>query len=74
MFTLVEQLVPREKKLQKALITLMVRLLITLFFFVLFIKAEEKVKYIDNGQIKLGIDLAKGGSITYLADSNIEKN
>lgn len=52
----------------------MVRLLIILFFFVLFIKAEEKVKYIDNGQIKLGIDLVKGGSITYLADSNIEKN
>ena len=35
---------------------------------------ESKMEYIDNGIIKLGVNLALGGSITYIADSKTGKN
>ena len=35
---------------------------------------ESKMEYIDNGVIKLGVNLALGGSITYIADSKTGKN
>ena len=35
---------------------------------------ESKMEYIDNGIIKLGVNLALGGSITYIADSRTGKN
>jgi len=33
-----------------------------------------KVSYLDNGEIRVGIDLSKGGSITYLAKSKNGEN
>jgi len=35
---------------------------------------ESKVKYIDNGTIRLGVSLDLGGAITYIADSKSRKN
>jgi len=35
---------------------------------------ESKMEYIDNGTIKLGVNLALGGAITYIADSKTGKN
>lgn len=35
---------------------------------------ESKTQYIDNGTIRLGVNLALGGAITYLADSKTGKN
>ena len=32
------------------------------------------MEYIDNGVIKLGVNLALGGAITYLAESKTGKN
>ena len=34
--------------------------------------AGENMSYLDNGTIRLGVDLNLGGSITYLADANGE--
>ena len=34
---------------------------------------ESKMEYIDNGVIKPGVNLALGGSITYIADSKNRK-
>jgi len=31
---------------------------------------EEKMSFLDNGTIRLGVNLSLGGSITYLADAN----
>lgn len=35
---------------------------------------ESKMEYIDNGVIKVGVNLALGGAITYMADSETGKN
>ncbi len=35
---------------------------------------ESKMRYIDNGTIKLGVNLGLGGAITYIADSKSGKN
>jgi len=35
---------------------------------------ESETRYIDNGVIKLGVNLKLGGAITYIADSNNGKN
>jgi len=35
---------------------------------------ESKVKYIDNGTVRLGVSLDLGGAITYIADSKDRKN
>ncbi|MBK1880053.1 hypothetical protein [Pelagicoccus mobilis] len=35
---------------------------------------ESKMEYIDNGVIKLGVNKGLGGAITYIADSQTEKN
>lgn len=35
---------------------------------------ETDMSYLDNGQIRLGVDLSIGGSITYLADSGRGEN
>lgn len=35
---------------------------------------EPKMSFIDNGTIKLGVDLNLGGSITYLSKSNTDQN
>ncbi len=35
---------------------------------------ESKMEYIDNGTIKLGVNLELGGAITYIADSSKGKN
>lgn len=35
---------------------------------------DSKVKYIDNGTIRLGVSLDLGGAITYIADSKSGKN
>jgi len=35
---------------------------------------KSKVKYIDNGTIRLGVSLDLGGAITYIADSKSGKN
>lgn len=35
---------------------------------------ESKMEYVDNGTIKLGVNLALGGAITYLADCKTGKN
>jgi len=37
-------------------------------------KPAPRVEYLDNGTIKIGIDLSIGGSITYLADSKHLEN
>jgi hypothetical protein len=37
-------------------------------------KARPRMSYIDNGKIRLGVNLALGGAITYLADSKTKKN
>jgi len=37
-------------------------------------KPAPKVEYLDNGTIKIGVDLSIGGSITYLADSKALAN
>jgi len=37
-----------------------------------FSEAEHGVRYLDNGRIRLGVDLDKGGSITYLAKAGGE--
>lgn len=34
----------------------------------------SEMKYIDNGIVKLGVNLGLGGAITYIADSQTEKN
>ena len=35
---------------------------------------EPKMSWLDNGTIRLGVDLAIGGAITYLAESNQGRN
>lgn len=35
---------------------------------------EEKVSYLDNGQVKLGVNLSLGGAITYLSRSDSTDN
>jgi len=34
----------------------------------------EQMSWLDNGQIKLGVDLNLGGAVTYLADANTGEN
>ncbi len=34
----------------------------------------EKMSYIDNGTVRVGVDLNMGGSITYVADSKTQEN
>jgi hypothetical protein len=42
---------------------------------VLLTKASQAaMSYLDNGVVKVGIDLAKGGSITYLSKSGTANN
>jgi hypothetical protein len=36
--------------------------------------AEDKIDYLDNGVIRIGINLDLGGSITYLADAKSKEN
>ncbi len=36
--------------------------------------SAEKMSYLDNGSIKIGVDLDLGGTITYLADSKSGEN
>ena len=36
--------------------------------------ALGQTSYLDNGVIKIGVNLSKGGSITYLADSGTGQN
>ncbi len=36
--------------------------------------SESKMSYLDNGEIRLGVDLSKGGAVTYLADSESKEN
>lgn len=36
--------------------------------------AEDKIDYLDNGVIRIGINLDLGGSITYLADAKTKEN
>jgi hypothetical protein len=36
--------------------------------------SEEKMSFLDNGTIRLGVNLSLGGSITYLADADDKIN
>ena len=36
--------------------------------------AEDKVDYLDNGVIRIGVNLDLGGSVTYLADAKTKEN
>lgn len=38
------------------------------------LSAEDKIDYLDNGTIRIGVNLDLGGSITYLADAKAKEN
>jgi hypothetical protein len=37
-------------------------------------ETESKMSYLDNGKIRLGVDLSKGGAVTYLANVETREN
>ena len=37
-------------------------------------RSESRMSYLDNGQIRLGLDLSIGGAVTWLSDANTSAN
>lgn len=39
-----------------------------------YLKIKDNLEIIDNGQVRVGVNLSLGGAITYLADAKIQEN